>query len=186
MPSGIWLIKEDCPITPEEQNLIQTYPYSNIIGSLIYAIINSKPDCAYAVCSLAQYLSNPSNTHIQTLKRTLRYIKETFLFGIKYQKQDNGEILHGFSGADWAGDKDTRRSTFGYCFLLVGGVISWGSKKQQSIGLSSTKLEDMALLKATAEAVWLRHLLSELGFSQSNPTIIYSDRSKCYSSKQKP
>ena len=110
----------------------------------MYAIINSKLDCAYALCSLAQYLSNPGNTHIQTLKRTLRYIKGTLSFGIKYQKQDNGEFFYGFSGTNWAGDKDTCRSTFGICFLLASGVISWGSKKQQSIALSSTKSKDMA------------------------------------------
>jgi len=66
-------------------------------------------------------------------------------------------------------------STFGYCFLLAGGVISWGNKKQQLVALSSTESEYMALSKATIEVVWLRHLLNELGFPQSNSTIIYFD-----------
>ena len=86
MASGVCLSKDDCPLTSKDQNQTQSYLYSNIVGSLMYAIINSRPDCAYAVCSLAQYLSNPSNNHIQTLKRTLRYMKGTLSYGIKYKK----------------------------------------------------------------------------------------------------
>lgn len=115
----------------------------------MHAIVNFRPDLAYFVTSLAQYLSNPEEAHQQALKRTLRYIKGTLSLGIKYQSIPDGGILHGFSDADWAGDKDTRRSTSGYCFLLAGGVISWGSKKQQSVALSSTESQYMALAKAT-------------------------------------
>jgi len=80
-------------------------------------------------------------------------MKHTSAFGIKYKKCVYRDVLHGFSGTDWAGDKETRRSTSGYCFILAGGVISWGSKKQQSVALSSTESEYMALAKATVEAI---------------------------------
>ena len=170
MQSGTHLSKEDLLSSNEDQHL-----YSQIVGSLMHAIVNTRPDCAYAISTLAQYLSTPADSHIYTLKRTLRYIKGTLSFGIRYQKSPQGDVLHGYSDADWAGCKDTRRSTSGYCFLLAGGVISWGSKKQQSVALSSTESEYMALAKATAEAIWLRRLLQELGFPQTNPTPIYSD-----------
>ena len=119
MQSGIRLSKDTNLPGPEEP-----YPYSQVDGSLMHAIVNSRPDCAYAVSSLAQYLSNPNISHIQTLKRTLRYIKGTLSFCIKYQKCAQGDVLCGFSDVDWASDKDTCRSTSGYCFLLAGGLIS--------------------------------------------------------------
>ena len=77
-------------------------------------------------------------------------------------------------------------STSGYCFLLASGVISWGSKKQQSVALSSVELEYMALAKASAEAIWLRKLLHELGFPQANPTIIYSNSQSAIALSENP
>lgn len=162
------------------------FSYSQIVGSLIHATVNTRPDCAYTVGSLAQYLSDPKYSHFQTLKRVLRYLKGTSSYGIKYQRQTKAHDLQGFSDADWAGDKDTRRSTSGYCFLLTSGVISWGSKKQTSVALSSTESEYMALAKATAEAVWLRKLLFELGFPQLSPTIIHSDSQSAIALSQNP
>jgi len=91
MSFGVWLSKEDCLVTQNKQNLTQPYAYLKIVGSLIYSIIEFRPDCAYAVCSLAQHLSNYSNSHIHILKCTLRYMKGTLSFGIKYQKQENRE-----------------------------------------------------------------------------------------------
>lgn len=125
------LSKEDCP----HESQIPDSPYSHAVGSLMHAIVNSRPDIAYSVTNLAQYMSNPGEMHKQTLKRTVRYIKGTLSLGIKYQSTPNGGILHGFFDADWAGDKDTKCSTSGYSFLLAGGVISWGSKKQTMCSL---------------------------------------------------
>lgn len=119
----------------------------------MHAIVNTRPDCAYAISSLAQYLSTPADSHIYTLKRILRYVKGTLSFGIRYQKSPQGEILHGYSNAHWAGCKDTCRSTSSYCFLQAGGVISSRSKKKQSVALPSTESEYVALAKVTAEAV---------------------------------
>lgn len=89
----------------------------------MHAIINFRPNCVYVVNRLAQYLTNPCPSHIQTLKRVLQYIKGTFTFGIKYQQSPNNDIFYGFCDVDWVGGKDTRKSTSGYCFLLVSGVI---------------------------------------------------------------
>lgn len=90
--------------------------------------MNTRPDCAYTVNTLAQYLSTLVDSYIQTLKRTLRYIKGTLPCGICYKKSPQGHILHGYSHADWARCKDTRRSTSGYCFLLARGVFSWATR----------------------------------------------------------
>ena len=181
MQSRICLHKEDKNTSHQKP-----YPYSQVVGNLMHAIVKTQLDCAYAISSLAQYMSNPSISHIQTLKRTLRYIKGTLSYGIKYQKFAQRYVLYGFSYADWAGDKETRHSTSGYCFILVSGVISWGSKKQQSVALSSTESEYMALAKATAEVVWLRKLLHELGYIQHNSTLIYSDSQSAFALSENP
>lgn len=130
--------------------------YPKVVGSLMHSIVNTRPDCAYTISSLAQYLSTPTILHMQALKQILRYLKGTLPYGIRYTRSPQGVVLHGYSDADWAGCQDTRRSTSGYCFLLANGVISWSSKKQQFVALSSTESEYMALAKAAAEAIWLR------------------------------
>lgn len=85
----------------------------------------------------------------------------------------------GFSDADWAGDKETRRSTTGYLFKLAGGSISWASKLQASVSLSSTEAEYVAAAAATQEAIYLRRLLGGLGFIQEGPTAIMEDNQGC-------
>lgn len=85
-------------------------------------------------------------------------------------------MLHGYSDADWAGDIESRRSTSDYVFVLNGGCVSWRSKKQRSVALSSTEAEYMALSEATQEAVWLKTFVSELGEHASDePVLIYED-----------
>jgi hypothetical protein len=118
------LSKEDFPNPNTWRDTTSPYPYSQIVGSLMHAIVNFRPNCVYVVNSLAQYLTNAGPSHIQTLKRVLWYIKGTLTLGIKYQQSPNGDILHGFCDANWVGDKDTCRSTSSYYFLLASGVIS--------------------------------------------------------------
>ena len=86
----------------------------------------------------------------------------------------NSSLL-GYSDADWGGDLSTRKSTSGYLFKLCGGIVSWKTKKQPVIALSSTKAEYIALCSATQEAVWLRRLLESIGFAQQEPTTTYED-----------
>jgi len=87
------------------QVIMDIYPHSKIVGNLMHSIVNYQLDCAYVVNNLAQYFSNPGDTHIQALKHTMQYIKGT-LYCIKYHKYDFGQILHGFFYAVWVGDKN--------------------------------------------------------------------------------
>ncbi len=104
----------------------------------MHSSVYTRLDTTYTINSLAQFLSTPGRWHQQGIKHTLRYIKDIVNLGIKYQHQANGNIFYGFSDADQAADQDTRRSTSGYYFLLVGGVITWSSKDQASVALSNT------------------------------------------------
>ena len=110
------------------------------------------------------------------VKRIFRYIKGTLDFGLKFEASHENQFnLHGYSDADWEGDLSTRKSTFGYIFRLGGATISWKSKRQTVVALSSTEAEYIALCLATQQVVWLRKLLSSIDFKQSEATVLYED-----------
>jgi hypothetical protein len=161
-------------MTDEEAREMKKVPYINLVGSLMYAMLGTRPDIAYAVGALAKFNSAPRHCHWTAAKHVLRYIKSTLNYGIVFLSSGNDSLL-GHCDADWAGDVDTRRSTTGYVFTLSGGAVSWASRRQQTIALSTTEAEYMATTEATKEACWLRLLLEDLGHSQLQPTLIKSD-----------
>ena len=132
---------------------------------------------AYAISSLSQYMANPSMIHWKALFRVIRYVRATIDLFICYGDVDPSNIhtLHGYTDANWAGEIDTRRSTFGLVFLFNNGPISWNSQKTTSIAMSSIKSKYIAVSQATKEAIWSRNLLSDIGLRQSAPTIIQCD-----------
>ncbi|KAG2758708.1 Retrovirus-related Pol polyprotein from transposon TNT 1-94 [Phytophthora cactorum] len=150
-------------------------PYRNAVGCLMYLMVGTRPDLAAAVGVLSQFAADPCPTHWQALKRVFRYIQGTKTHGIEFQGScEDG--LQGYSDADWAGDIESRRSTSGYAFMMNGGCISWRSKKQRTVALSSTEAEYMALSEATQEAVWLKVFLCELGEMANDEAVkIYED-----------
>jgi hypothetical protein len=139
--------------------------YQSEIGSIMYGMIGSRPDFAYTMSALSRFNASPTTAHQGAVKRALRYIRNTTDFGICYggkkQLQDQYPTLLGFADSDWAGDKDYRKSTTGYTFILNGGAVSWKSGRQQSVALSSTEAEYVAYAEAAKEAIWLRRLLTE-------------------------
>ena len=149
--------------------------YQSMVGSLLYAAIATRPDIAQAVGVVAKYCSKPNETHMTAVKRILRYLKGTADLGLRFVKSENGGLV-GYSDADWAGDVDNRHSTTGVLFLMSGGPVSWLSKKQQIVALSTSEAEYVALSMATQEAVWLRQFLSDLAVSEIGvPTVIMED-----------
>ena len=149
--------------------------YQQAIGCLTYVSIATRPDIAAAVGILSQYMADPSYDHWLGIKRLLRYIKGTLIYGLKFVARENDDDLYGFADANWAGDVDTRRSISGYVFMVANGVISWSSKKQSTVAKSTTEAEYVALSQATQEAIWLRRLLSDLGCKADGPTLINED-----------
>ena len=123
------------------------------------------------------FLNEPTSLHLVAAKRVLRYLKGTVGFSLKYLRDTQDDvILFGYSDADWGGDLVTRRSTTGYCFYLgTGSVVSWTSKRQPTVALSSTEAEYMAATAASQEAIYLETLLTEMGFSIYMPITIYVD-----------
>lgn len=147
--------------------------YQSMVGSLLYAAMATRPDSAKAVSVVSRFNANPNITHLTAVKRILRYLKGTLNLGLKYQRTETGTLV-GYSDADWAGDQDDRRSTTGNIFLLAGGAVSWLSKKQATVALSTAEAEYIALSQATQEGVWLRRVLTELGM-ETTATVILED-----------
>ena len=170
---------------------IDTTLFRQIIGSLMYLMIGTRPDLAAAVSIISQYASNPTDEHLRAAKRVLRYLRGTSNYklrlGLGSESKDQVQNLRlsGYSDANWGNDVETRRSTSGYVFYLNDGLISWSSKKQGTVALSTTEAEYMALAHTTKEAMWLRTLLSELGFDQGT-TIVYEDNQSCIAMAKNP
>ena len=159
--------------------------YQQMIGSLQYAAGGTRPDISYIVGVLARFCANPSQLHLTAVKRVFRYLKGTLDLALTYE-QARSDNLIAYSDADWAGDRDSRRSTSGNVFILAGSAITWSSKRLNSVALSTVEAEYMALSQATQEAVWLRRLLEELGVKAAKPTNIYEDNQMAISTAENP
>ena len=142
--------------------LVNASLYREIVGSLIYAMTFTRPDLCFTVTKLSQFMSKPTKAHLNAAKQVLRYLKGTIHYGITYCKSSKPLQLTGFSDSDWGSSED-RKSISGYCFSLYehGPLISWKSKKQQTVALSSCEAEYMAFTYAIQEAKFLKQLLSE-------------------------
>ena len=154
LSTSIKLTREGDPLDRQE------YGYAQLIGSLMYLSVCTRPDITQAVGALARYMAQPTTVHWQAAKGVLRYLSGTANYGIIFGGNKSG--LQAYSDADYAGDIDTRRSTTGYVYILNGGAISWSSRLQQTVAVSTTEAEYMAAASAIKEALWLRKLFSEL------------------------
>jgi len=151
-----------------------SFPYREAVGSIMYLMVGTRPDLASAIGLVSRFLENPSSDHVNAVKRILRYIKGTLDFCLEY-KVGSSLNLKGYVDSDWGGCQTTRRSTQAYVFLLGDNTISWKSKRQTSVALSSTEAEYMGACFASKEAVWLRRMLQELGVEVAAPIIVYTD-----------
>jgi transposase InsO family protein len=150
--------------------------YQRALGALMYPMLGTRPDLAYAVGALGRHAATPGEEHERALDRVFRYLQATKDWCLVYQRgTPDGQILSGFVDADWANERSDRSSTSGYVYKLAGGAISWSSKKQSSIALSSAEAEYIAGAHAAKEAIWLRRLLTELRLLDYDPTIIHMD-----------
>ena len=165
------------PSTPEEKQATLEFAkgasYPERVGSLLY-ITQTRPDIQYAVSTLAQFSSNPGIAHFEAIKRVLRYLKGTAEFGLSLGGSVDRVDVVGWTDSDWAQDTETRRSVGGFVFDVAGGSISWCSKKQPTVTLSAVKSEYMAASNAAKEAIWLCTLLDNLGFTQVEATLPFT------------
>lgn len=152
----------------------QRMEYQRVIRSLMYIMLGTRGDIAYTVSITSQYLANPGPQHLKLAHRILRYLKGTKTLQLTYK--GHLQMLNSFTDANWAGCHKTRQSTARYFFNIKSRAISWQSKHQNVVALSTCKAEFIRQTQATKEAIWLRRLLNELNVSQGKAaTIIYSN-----------
>lgn len=171
MVTGTQLRKEDILQASKDD----VKEYQSLIGSVMYPMVQTRADICFAVTILSRFNQNPNAKHYSAAKRVLRYLKGTLDYGITYGIDDD---LIGYTDADWAADEETRRSVGAYIYLLYGGAISWCSKRQLAIALSSCEAEYMAQTQASKEAIWICRLLTELDMEYGlpgKPVLIMAD-----------
>ena len=135
--------------------------YRSMIGSLLY-FTASRPNISYSVGVCARYQANPKESHMIALKRIINYVKTTAEFGVWYSK-DISDVLAGYFDANWAGNADDRKSTLRGCFYVGNNLVSWMSKKQNSISLSTGEVEYIAASSYCTQLLWMQKLLHDYG-----------------------
>ncbi|KAH9706324.1 retrovirus-related pol polyprotein from transposon RE1 [Citrus sinensis] len=147
--------------------------YRSLVGGLQYLVL-TRPEIAFAVHKLSQYVTTPTLQHVMACKRVLRYLKETADHGLKFSA--GGEMkITGFTDADWACDVDDKKSIGAYCIYFGNNLISWSSKKQAVVTRSSAESEYRALASASAEITWIQSLFSELNIKCTSLPTIWCD-----------
>lgn len=158
--------------------------FKQIVGNLLY-LTATRPDIMFSVSLISRYMSKPTEMHLQAAKRILRYLKGTTSYGIFYKKGGEENLL-AFTDSDYAGDEDDSKSTSGYVFLLSSGAVSWMSKKQPIVTLSSTEAEFVAAAASACQAMWMKRVLRNLTHTQDSSTIIMCDNSSTIKLSKNP
>ncbi|XP_022033008.1 uncharacterized mitochondrial protein AtMg00810-like [Helianthus annuus] len=149
------------------------YQFRSLVGGLIY-LAHSRPDIAHAVGVISRFMHKPSAIHLGAAKRVLRYVAGSIDLGLWYGK--TGSVnLTGYTDSDWASCVEDRKSTSANVFSIGSGVVSWCSKKQEVVALSTTEAEYIAATAAACQATWLRKILIKLGQEQKAATPIFCD-----------
>ncbi|XP_034944347.1 secreted RxLR effector protein 161-like [Chelonus insularis] len=162
--------------TSEESNTLNGISYQEIIGCLLYISHITRPDISFVINLLSQYNQKPEMAHWILLKRVMRYLKGTEDNRLSYKQNAEETMTPGFCDTDWAGSEDHRRSCTGYIFLFQGGAISWSSKRQPTVVLSTTEAEYMSLSSCVQESMWLKQLQETFWpLLKNEAMIIYSD-----------
>ncbi|KAK2970044.1 hypothetical protein RJ640_014984 [Escallonia rubra] len=148
--------------------------YQRLVGRLMY-LAHTRPDLAYALSTVSQYMHNPGEQHMNAVLRILRYLKSAPGQGILFTKNEDHQSVDVYTDADWAGAVDDRRSTSGYFTFVGGNLVTWRSKKQNVVARSSAEAEFRGIALGVCEALWLRLLLQDLGCVSKQPIKLYCD-----------
>jgi hypothetical protein len=147
--------------------------YRSIVGALQYLTL-TRPDIAFSVNKVCQFLHAPTTLHWAAVKRILRYIKQCTNLGLHIHRSDS-TLVSAFSDADWAGSVDDRKSTGGFAVFLGSNLVSWSARKQPTVSRSSTESEYKALANATAELIWVQILLTEISIKSPRAAKLWCD-----------
>lgn len=166
---------------------MRSVPYLQAVGALMYLAVASRPDIAYAVGVLARFSKNPGLLHWKAVKHLFRYLKGTLDYKLTYTGMDSSpQLFTTYTDADHGGNPDNGRSTSGYVVKMGSGAISWSSRLQGIVALSTTEAEFIAATSAGQEILWLRNLFTEFGYTMDFPSTLYIDNRSALSVAKNP
>ena len=173
---GMRLSKAQSPTTAEDREKMSVIPYASAIGSIMYAMLCTRPDVNLAISLVGRYQSDPGTEHWTAVKNILKYLKRTKDMLLVYGG-DKELIVNGYVDASFDTDPDDSKSQTGYIFTLNGGAVSWFSSKQSIVAGSTCEAEYIAASEAANEGVWMKEFISDLGVipSASGPMKILCD-----------
>lgn len=181
----------DTPIDPNQKlgdtkdgNLVNTTRYQKLVGKLIY-LSHTRPDIAFAVSIVSQFMHSPYEVHLEAVYRILRYLKSTPGKGLFFKKSEQ-KTIEAYTNADWACSVIDRRSTSGYCTYIWGNLVTWRSKKQSVVARSSAEAEYRAMAHGVCEILWLKKILEELKRPLEMPMKLYCDNKAAISIAHNP
>lgn len=175
------LSSDSCPQSDDDIEYMSRVPYSSAVGSLMCAMVCSRPDLSHALSVVSRYMANPGKEHWKAVQWIFRYLRGIANVCLQFGKSRDGLVR--YVDSDFAGDSDKRRSLTGYVFTIGGCAVSWKASLQATVALSTTEAEYMAISEACKEAVWLRGLFTELCGSASCTTIFCDSHSAIYLTK---
>lgn len=159
-----------------DEEIIHDVPYRELIGCLTYISTTSRPDITYATSFLSRYLDKPTKTLWITAKRVLRYLKHTANKCLTYTKSDKKQLL-AYSDADWGSEKDNRKSVSGCAIFHNGNLVSWFSKKQSTVALSSAEAEYVAAAMSTSEIVYVKGISNNFNCVNNETYLLVDNQS---------
>lgn len=158
----------------DEPLMQEAHRYAEAVGALLYLANTTRPDLSATVSVLAKHNMNPGERHWEQVKYALRYLKKTQKVGLVYRGSEQME-LWGYVDSDYAGDRDSRKSRSGYALLLAGAAVTWSSKLQSIVALSTAEAEYIAAAAAVRELTWLKRMCAEVGVGGSKAVVLYTD-----------
>ena len=171
LPAEIILDSNMSPKTDSEKKIMNEKPYRPILGSVMWGQLATHPNLSFSVSLLAHFQSNPGLDHWNALMHVMGYVKNTLNYGLTYSRDADLSPM-AFVDADYGGCKDTRQSTSGYVFLMAGGVVTWSSKCQATVALSTVEAEYVAMSQCAQQMAWTHSWLSEVSVEYSLPRLI--------------
>ena len=169
------------PSTNKEKNEISSIPYSSAVGSLMYDMICTRPDIAHAVGTVSRFLSNHEKKHWGAVKWILHYLKGTLDMELCFGSGKSELVC--YTDSDLRGNLDNLNSTYVYLITFGGGAISWQSRLQKCIALSTTEAEYIAITEGAKELLWMKEFIKDLDFEQSIFVLFCDNKSAIYLTK---
>ncbi|KAI3510570.1 hypothetical protein L1887_17672 [Cichorium endivia] len=176
MQRGMTLSRDQCPSSSDERERMSRIPYASAMGSIMYAMLCTRPDVSCALSMTSRYQANPGENHWTAVKNILKYLRRTKEVFLVYGGMEELTVS-GYSDASFQTDRDDSCSQSGFVFLLNGGAVTWKSTKQETVADSTTEAEYIAVNEAAKEAMWMKKFIRDLGVVPSidGPVEIFCD-----------